>query len=115
VYVYNTVHVGWVVWFPPGRYYSDSGATILKRESNDMTVRDVLEHTLRKRCLRFGPEYFLESKNAPGRALDPVTMLSELEGGDSTKALEFRLIRKHSRIMMLELCRWNYVANSECC
>lgn len=78
------------------RYYADSGATILKRESNDMTVRDVLEHTLRKRCLRFGPEYVLEPKARPGEALEPCAKLVDLEGGGSMKALEFRLIRKHS-------------------
>ena len=78
-------------------YYSDSGATILKRESNEMTVLDVLEHTLRKRCLRFGPEYVLEPKYEPGHVLDPNMLLSDYEGGDTMKALEFQLIRKHSK------------------
>ena len=42
--------------------------------------------------------YVLELKSEPGVSLPPASKLTELTGygPDSTKALEFQLIRKHS-------------------
>ena len=43
------------------RVSSDTGDTILERESDTMTVADILQRTLKRRALRYG-EYVLELK-----------------------------------------------------
>ena len=68
---------------------SDDGCTIL-RPSASATIADVLELTLKKRALRVGVDYVLETKAEPGRPLDPALKLAALMRPDG-RALEFKV------------------------